>query len=93
MEIKYKYLKHIMKEMCRRVGADYDSIDFSEPNWYNKYEWTEQESDDFVDWLSKFFIKNKEARLDILDTESTNKKLIDEFCKMFAFNYGWRFKK
>ena len=93
MEIKYKYLKHIMKEMCNRVGADYNTINFSESCWFDKYEWTKQEHDDFVDWLSDYLIKNKEARIGILNIDSPSKKMVNDFCKMFALNYGWKFKE
>ena len=93
MEIRYKHLKNIMKEMCSRVGADYDTINFSEPGWFDKYEWTKQEYDDFVDWLSDYLIKNKEARISILNTDSPSKKLITNSCKLFGLNYGWKFKE
>ena len=32
-----QYLEIILKEMCNRVNANYDEIDFKSENWYIQY--------------------------------------------------------
>lgn len=48
------YLTDIFKEMCKRVGADYDEMDFSKDKWYEDYTWTEREKEKFIAWFAKY---------------------------------------
>lgn len=52
-------LKEIMLEMCRRVGADYDKIDFKKEGWFRDYTWTEEEQEDFHQWLGNKLVEWK----------------------------------
>lgn len=93
---KEKFTKHliiILKEMCKKVGADYDKVDFAEENWYHKFQWTEVEQNEFRDWLADYFYQNREARVELLTRTSKNKKFCRGAASMFVFNYGWKWKK
>ena len=84
-------LQIILKEMCNRVGADSESIDFSSPDWYTKYEWTMQECKQFEDWMADFVYKNAKARREITNYSYKNKKRAEKVAREFTFMYGWRY--
>lgn len=86
-------LLDVLKEMCKRVNVDYNKIDFKKPNWFLDYSWTEEEENDFSDWLVKQLSKDEELRQEVMDSfswkdEKRLKKVADEF----VFNYGWKLK-
>ena len=60
--INESQLKEILTEMCRRVGADYDKIDFKKEGWFRDYTWTEEEQEDFHQWLGNKLVEWKCTR-------------------------------
>jgi hypothetical protein len=46
-----KFVFDCIKEMFKRVGAEYSEEFVKDPHWYQKYQWTEAEEDDFKKWL------------------------------------------
>jgi hypothetical protein len=83
-------LKTILDEMCSRVNANPEDIDFKSKDWYLKYTWTEEEQDDFIKWLSNFIYNNSKARKVFSIPKS--KKYCNKVSGMFVLNYGWRTK-
>jgi len=86
-------LQFVLKEMCNRVGADYDSIDFSSNNWYSKYEWTIQEEKQFEKWMIDYLYKNAKARREIMNYSIKNKSYLEKVAREFTFHYGWRLNR
>ncbi len=33
-------LERVLREMCKRAGVRFEDVDFSDPEWYLKHEWT-----------------------------------------------------
>lgn len=91
--IKDKYLAPILQEMCKRVDAPYDEIDFKKEGWFMDYEWTEKEEDSFEEWLVEYMHKNNKARRELMTLSSKNKKYLKEFAQWFVFDYGWKYKE
>ena len=85
-----KHLATILKEMCKRVDADFEKVNFKSKTWYSKCSWTEAEQNDFKKWLVKYLKKNSEARREMMENPTTISKIIDKFANMFIFNYGWK---
>ena len=85
-----KYLKKVLKEMCKRVGADYDKIDFKKDDWFSKYEWTEKEQDNFEGWLVGYLQRNKKAREKMMNIPA--KAFSKKIAVNFIFAYGWKLK-
>jgi len=83
-----KYLKTILDEMCKRVGADYGVVNSSD-TWYWQFEWTPEQELDFRKWLVGYLMENKDARHYF--GLHKNKKEIEEFAKVFVWNYGWKY--
>lgn len=88
-----KHIRNILHEMCNRVNADYGSIDFKAPTWYHEYEWTQEQEDDFVKWMTDYLFNNKEARFEILAFPRKDKKYCKKAAEEFVWNYGWKIKE
>lgn len=86
-------LQEVLKEMFNRVGANYDSIDFSDNKWYNKYEWTLQEQKQFEKWMIDYLYKNPKARKEIMNHSIKRKSYLEKVVKEFTFQYGWSLAK
>ena len=86
----------IFKEMCTRVGADYEQIDFQEEKWFYKYQWTQTEEEDFKNWLSEHIYNLPIKRLRLLTKFPhiirKRKKQSRKFATELVDNYGWKIK-
>ena len=72
--------EYILKKMCEVVGADFAKVKFKSSNWYLKHTWTEEEQQDFIDWLAKFYQKR----------HGYTKKNSVFLANSFVGNYGWK---
>ena len=82
----------ILKEMCRRVGATYEDIDFEKEGWFREYEWTENEEEDFKKWLVNYLYNSTKARRELTTIGHKNKKWCQTFADFWSFNYCWKYK-
>ncbi len=89
----FPYLKRIMKEMCKRVGADFNKMNFKKQDWFLEYSWTKENEEKFKKWLMNFLYKNRKAREEILEFPSKNKNKLKNAINMFLFSYGWKLKE
>ena len=87
-----KHLTTILKKQCNIVGVNFDDIDFSKSGWYQSHVWTEQQEQEFSDWLYNYFLENKEAREELLEHKAKDKKYIKRAISEFNLNYGWKTK-
>lgn len=86
-------LKTILEKMCSYVNADYESIDFKEPQWFWKYEWTKDQEDDFTEWLAELIRTDNTTRKELTTLHyRPSKKLCRKFAHGFSQNFGWRLK-
>lgn len=85
-----KYLKVIIKEMCNRVGVNFDKVNFKNKEWFMKHEWTEKEQDNFREWLISYLSKEKEARQEIMRIPSNNKRFVEDAANQFILMWGWK---
>ena len=83
-------LKCVLEEMCKRVGANYNSIDFKEPGWYNKYSWTQEEEAEFIRWLADKLMTDKNIRKELLaNPEHLTYGKAERAAKEFILQFGW----
>jgi hypothetical protein len=85
-----KNLELVMKEMCSRVGADFDKMNFKSTNWFQKYTWPQTEENLFVRWLVGTMMVNKEMRQEMMAFPSKRPKDLEKFAREFVCNYGWK---
>lgn len=84
------YLEEILREMCLRVGANFDKLDFKSSDWFTKYSWTEDEEEDFKLWLNQYFYDNAEAREEIMPRVAKDIEVIDMANSEFLLRFGWK---
>jgi len=87
---KYPELDKILKEMCKRVGANFKEIDFKGPDWYTQYSWTEEEQEDFQNWMIDYLYNNVKARNEIMEHPVKNKQIITKLVGWFTLDFGWK---
>ena len=87
------HTKIIMKEMCKRVGADFQKIDFLKEGWYRQYQWSEEEQDDFKKWLIQYWKKTPKARQEILSFPNLiDNNILEKAASLFLLDFGWMLK-
>jgi len=84
-------LKKVLEEMCKRVGADFNQMDFTKKDWFQQYSWTPEEQEDFVNWLAKQIKLDKDVG-DIFNGLLTTDLQRKNAALMFVFAYGWKTK-
>ena len=87
-----KALEIVLKEMCKRVGVNYNSVNFKEDGWYNQYSWSQEEEKEFINWLTDKLMIDKYIRMELLTNPShlTYKKA-RKAAEEFVFKFGWKY--
>jgi len=85
-----KHMEIILREMCARVGANYNNIDFLGRSWFMLYEWTKTQENDFTKWVGNYLYNNKEARAGLLSHPTKNKTRCKRAASEFVWNHGWK---
>jgi len=88
-----KHLETILKKQCKFVGADFSKIDFKKEGWFTKYEWIEKKQEKFRQWIIEYMKKNNEARKELMNIPSNNKRFLEKFANEWIFMWGWKQKK
>lgn len=77
---KDEVLTACLKEMFRRVGERYPNPKLTNQHrWYAMRAWTQQEEDDFKDWMVQYL--RKKMRLNIKEAQKET--------SWFMLMYGW----
>lgn len=85
-----KHLASVLKEMCRRVKAKYDDIDFKSSGWFRQYKWTREQEKSFEGWLTDYLYHSREARWELCERGLyIDKKWCKKVAEEFTFMYGW----
>ena len=87
-----EHLQIVLRKMCNMVGADADKIDFKSNNWFWQYEWTKDQEQEFVKWLTDYLYQNTKARKEIMEYPIKRKAHCRKVAEFFAWNYGWKTK-
>jgi hypothetical protein len=84
----------VLREMCKRVGADYEKIDFKDEinPYYFKHDWTDDDQSDFAKWMTQYLYNNEKARQEIMAVPRKTKKYCKNVANHFVFNHGWKIK-
>ena len=71
-------MQTVMREACRRVGADPEVIDFGDDDWYMDYSWTQAESDAFETWFADLLYTDASVRKALMTVPRRNKKIYQQ---------------
>lgn len=91
--IKGEHLEIILQELFRRVGDEYSDEKTQDDGWYWAHEWTTEERDDFINWMTTYLMTHKEARHEIMRFPIRHKKRCYQVATWFGMNYGWKIKE
>lgn len=86
----HEYIETALKEMCSRVNAKYEDVDFQENWWFMNYSWTKEQEDDYLKWLTNY-LKPIKVRSVFTDFPRIYKE--DKVASWFVLNYGWKTKE
>lgn len=82
--LEEKDLKTILTKMCEMVGTKYEMVDFTAKQWFWTHTWTQEDEDEFIQWLARFFEKKY-----FKGNYRGMKHSLYE-AKKFTYNYGWK---
>jgi len=89
-----EHLEVILREMCSRVKADYETMEFKkDTTWYNKYSWSQEEQHGFGEWMINYLYNNTSARKEIMHWPKKTFKACRKVSDWFLFQHGWSYKK
>lgn len=87
------YAKIIVENQCRFAQIDFDSINFDEHLWQDKYYWSESQESDFKEWFIDFLLHNRYARKEICNMSMIkSKKYLNKVYNDWIFAYGFIIK-
>jgi len=89
--ISPEHSKAILREMFKRVGITdelFESFDFTQPNWFHKHTWKQEEEDSFILWLATFLEKNKYCKKGAKDRHGG--RLAEHESDKICMAYGWK---
>ncbi|SRR5258708_9270161 len=91
-----KTLVEILTHMCEMIGVDPNEVDFKSQSWFTEHTWSENQQDEFRQWLIDYFSVKKEGKRRLRDIARfpslMNKQEINKLTGMFLLDYGWRCK-
>ena len=81
-----KIVNNCLKEMFKRVGENYEKsyLLLTQEDWYRSKTWTQEEEDDFKDWMTVYLQKHKK------DWTSLT---IEREIAWFLLMWGWSIKE
>ena len=83
-------LEIVLREMCGRVGANYDEVDFDKDGWWLERSWPSDQEEDFKSWLEDHLKKSSAARNALMSTPLDYARSRRRFADMFLLSYGWK---
>jgi hypothetical protein len=84
-----KHLRVILEKMFENTGIEYSDDYVQSDNWYLDYQWTEEQEEEFVNWLADYLIENEEARKELLYSTVKSKKMCSLAARQFVTFFGW----
>ena len=84
-------LQDILRDMCERVGADYESIDFSKEGWFQEYTWSIQDQEMFKKELLEKVRNNRDYYKPVF--KSISLKTLEKEVDLFLMQYGWKYNE
>lgn len=86
-------LNEVMTKMFSYVGATYEEGSCKEPGWYLKYEWTEEQEEDFRQWFIATYKANPRKFNAMYGRPAEEDSRIEESAGWFIIYNGWKTKK
>ena len=83
-------VQYLLKEMCRRVHANPEELEWTKGKWSTKYCWTTKEMTSFQKWIEKEIQQNQQVREFLCERkDKVSKKLATSGALKFLLSYSW----
>ena len=91
MKIENKYFKKALEKQCSYVDVDLEDIDGKNKDdpFFLKHTWTEEEQDEFHDWLVEYF-KDRKVAKSLTNYSYLNKKKREKVASEWILSWGWK---
>ena len=84
-----EHLRIILEKMFEGTGIEYSDEYVKQDHWYLNYGWSEQQEQDYIDWLSNYLYTNTAARKELMRISTKNKAECKKTAQQFASFFGW----
>ena len=84
-----KHTNIILEKMFSYVGEKYTPEYVKQDEWFLNHSWTEEKQDEFISWLIDY-LKNPEARKEVMRFPTKDRKSLEMFSQHFVLNFGWK---
>lgn len=85
-----KHLKYIIRNMCQIADVDFNSVDFKASDWFMQHSWNEEQQEKFHQFFITYLKSDKEARQELMQRPSKNKRDLEKVYQEFNLNWGWK---
>jgi hypothetical protein len=81
-ELSQDEFNTLLEVQCEMVGTTLAQVNTSQPKWYTKYTWTQEQEEEFRDWAKRWLKKRKRWRSSVINL----------FIEYYLFNWGWKYE-
>lgn len=86
-------MRVVLEKMFSYVDANLDETDIKKDGWYSEYEWSEEEEQEFKEWLIDQFMNNRRIRDDVTTmTFTPTRSRAENAANWFILYCGWKTK-
>jgi hypothetical protein len=82
-------LRIILEKMFEGTGITYSDQYVKTDDWYLNYRWTEEQENEFTDWLADYLYKNSQARKELMALSTKSKAACMKAAIQFTSFFGW----
>ncbi len=82
-------LRIILEKMFEGTGITYSDQYVKTDDWYFNYRWTEEQENEFTDWLADYLYKNSQARKELMTLSTKSKPACMKAAIQFTCFFGW----
>jgi len=86
-------LQYILTEMCNRVGAEPEAVDFGQHEWFYAHSWTMKEDEAFIEWVADYLYTHAKARREIMSFPRKSKAYCKKTAQALSLFCSWRITK
>jgi hypothetical protein len=84
-----KHLRIILEKMFEGTGIPYSDEYVKTNDWYLNYKWTEDQENEFTDWLADYLYNNSDARKELMALSNKSKAACMKAAIQFSSFFGW----
>lgn len=85
------HFRLVLTQMCKHCNVNVYDVKWADNEWYSNHHSTEQQEQQFKQWLADFLYNNRAAQRELLANSysAANKKTCERFADEFWFTYGF----